>query len=140
MAPNACKPPSIAQDHGSYKKEPVSLFVIPALCSGPPPAVLPLLLATMTSNATPPDAELGLESNVTLEAAPSEDSRVEEKATVLKVEKVENVTLEKKVDNKFITTALRPIFKFRAPTKTKPKPKKKVSLWIKWTLWFNTYR
>ncbi len=79
----------------------------------------------MTSNATPPDAELGLESNVTLEAAPSEDSRVEEKATVLKVEKVENVTLEKKVDNKFITTALRPIFKFRAPTKTKPKRRRR---------------
>ncbi|KAK0450670.1 hypothetical protein EV421DRAFT_1703900 [Armillaria borealis] len=94
----------------------------------------------MTSNAPPPDAELGLESNVTLEAAPSEDSRVEEKATVVKVEKVENVTLEKKVDSKFITTALRPLFKYKAPTKTKPKPKKKVSLWIKWTLWFNTYR
>ncbi|KAK0210559.1 hypothetical protein DFS33DRAFT_1370985 [Desarmillaria ectypa] len=87
----------------------------------------------MGSNATSTDAELGLESNLTLEAAPSEDSRVEEKATVLKVE---NVTLEKKVDNKFIATALRPIFKSRTPTKTK----KKVSPWIRWTLWFNTYR
>lgn len=27
-----------------------------------------------------------------------------------------------------------------APKKPTPKPKKKVSKWILWTLWFNTYR
>jgi hypothetical protein len=26
------------------------------------------------------------------------------------------------------------------PSKPPPKPKKKVPLWISWTLWFNTYR
>ena len=39
-----------------------------------------------------------------------------------------------------VTTSTKEVIAATKPSKPSPKPKKKVPLWIVWTLWFNTYR
>lgn len=39
-----------------------------------------------------------------------------------------------------VTTTTKEVVVATKPSKPPPKPKKKVPLWIIWTLWFNTYR
>ena len=39
-----------------------------------------------------------------------------------------------------VTTTTKEVIVATKPSKPPPKPKKKVPLWIVWTLWFNTYR
>ena len=39
-----------------------------------------------------------------------------------------------------VTTTTKEVIAATKPSKPPPKPKKKVPLWIVWTLWFNTYR
>lgn len=39
-----------------------------------------------------------------------------------------------------VTTTTKEVIPATKPSKPPPKPKKKVPLWIVWTLWFNTYR
>ena len=47
---------------------------------------------------------------------------------------------EKKVDNSIALPEVKKENATPPAKKSPPKPKKKVSKWIRWTLWFNTYR
>ena len=64
----------------------------------------------------------------------------EPEAAYPKDEKKDLFRDEKKIDAAANAVAVAELKKDPRPAKTPSKPKKKVSRWILWQLWFNTYR
>ena len=61
-------------------------------------------------------------------------------ATYQRDEKKETFSDEKKADVALNNVTVNEAKKDSRPAKPPPRPKKKVSKWILWQLWFNTYR
>lgn len=51
-----------------------------------------------------------------------------------------DISLPSKEKDPAVTTTAKEVVTTTKPSKPPPKPKKQVSKWILWTLWFNTYR